>query len=392
MNRIPKVGRAGFTLIELLVVIAIIAVLIALLLPAVQSAREAARRAQCVNNMKQMGLGCMNFESTNKAFPTDKDYTTTCDTSPNSQLDHGCTPGGITSSGLSHRSTWQAQILPYMEQSVIYNQINLSLSFMNAQNVPAYTGSGSSAQPEQGLNSVYSVSINTFLCPSSPVSPPFNYFNANWTSNGNGSAWPPLSGVTETWGRTDYVAVAGIHDDPLNVLGFPQSYINMVGDNTDSSVIHDQYQTPRGSPSGTPASNVQPVSFAMITDGSSNTAMIWEDAARPVGYNHARQIFSYNGVQVDGVNMYVSGGGGAWADCNSDTHIEGSWASGIRGNGGTCMINCTTDNEVYSFHPGGTNACFADGSVHFIKETINPAVFFALITRNAGELISADQY
>ena len=56
------------------------------------------------------------------------------------------------------------------------------------------------------------------------------------------------------------------------------------------------------------------------------------------------------------------------------------------------MMNCTTDNEVYSFHPGGSNVCFADGSVHFVKETVNPAVFFALITRGAGEITSADQY
>ncbi len=73
-----------------------------------------------------------------------------------------------------------------MEQTVIYNQINLTVSFMNAMNVPVYTGNGSS-QPQQGLNSVYSVSINSFLCPSCPVPAPFNYFNANWCGNGNGS-------------------------------------------------------------------------------------------------------------------------------------------------------------------------------------------------------------
>jgi prepilin-type N-terminal cleavage/methylation domain-containing protein/prepilin-type processing-associated H-X9-DG protein len=390
--------RAAFTLIELLVVIAIIAVLIALLLPAVQSAREAARRAQCVNNLKQMGLGCMNFESTNTKFPNDKSWTTTCDTSPDSQLDHGCTVGGVTNSGLSHQATWQTLILPYMEQSVIYNQINLTVSFMNAMNVPAYTGNGSGNQPEQGLNSVYSTSLSVFLCPSSPVSVPFNYFNANWTGNGNGSG-PEVQGVNETWGRTDYVAVAGIHNGILNLLGFSQTYINQVGDGTESSVIHDLYTTPPNAPSGTPASNIGASTFASITDGSSNTAMIWEDMGRPVGYNRAKQIFlantnygyNFNNVPVDGQNVIVSGGGGAWADCNSDTHIGGASANGYRYTG-TCIMNCTSDNEVFSFHPGGVNATFADGSVHFVKDTINPTVFFALITRAAGEIISADQY
>jgi prepilin-type processing-associated H-X9-DG protein len=132
--------------------------------------------------------------------------------------------------------------------------------------------------------------------------------------------------------------------------------------------------------------------FADITDGSSNTAMIWEDAARPAGYNRFRTLFSYGNGPIDGVSRVVSGGGGAWADCNSDTHIGGAFPNGIRYNGGTCLMNCTTDNEVYSFHPGGSNVAFADGSVHFVKETVNPSVFFALISRKAGEITSSDQY
>ena len=393
MNPIRKTVRSGFTLIELLVVIAIIAVLIALLLPAVQAAREAARRAQCVNNMKQMGLGIMNFESTNTKFPNDKSWTTTCDLSPNSQDDHGCSVGGPTSSGLSHQATWQTLILPYMEQSNIYNQINLSVSFMNAMNVPVYTGSGSGAQPEQGLNSVYSTTISAFLCPSSPVQTPFNYFNANWTGNGNGpGSLSEVSGVSEIWGRTDYVAVAGIHDGPLVVLGFPVGYLNAVADGTESSVIHDLYTTPRGSPSGTPASNIGASTFADITDGSSNTVMVWEDAGRPANYNRAKQIINYGNGAVDGINRVCSGGGGAWADCNSDTHIGGSSANGIRGNGGVCLLNCSSDNEVFGFHPGGVNALAADGSVKFIKDTVSPRVFFSLITRKAGEIISSDSY
>ena len=382
---VRRFERSGFTLIELLVVIAIIAVLIGLLLPAVQSAREAARRAQCVNNLKQQGLGCLNFESANKFFPTDKSYTNTCDPSVDSQLDHGCTVGGTANSGLSHQATWQTQILPFAEQTNVYNLININLSFMNAQNVPPYSGNGSSLQPQQGLNSAYTITVGMFLCPSSPVQTPFNYFNGNWSGNGNGSG-NPISGATETWGRSDYVAVAGIHNGILTLLGFPQAYINAVGDGIDSGVIRDRWQN--GVDTGA-------ASFASITDGSSNTWMIEEDTARPAGYNKAHQMFNYvnNPISgaVDGVNIIVDGGGGAWADCNSDTHIGGSTADGMRYTG-TCLMNCTSNNEIYSFHPGGSNVCYADGSVHFIKETVSPTVFFALITRNAGEVISADSY
>ncbi len=382
---IQKLERSGFTLIELLVVIAIIAVLIALLLPAVQSAREAARRAQCVNNLKQQGLGCLNFESANKTFPGDKSYTNTCDLTANSQLDHGCTVGGAGNSGLSHQATWQTNILPYMEQSNIFNLINLSVSFMDAQNVPPYTGNGASLQPQQGLNSAYTITVGAFLCPSSPVQSPFNYFNGNWSGNGNGSG-NPISGVTEIWGRTDYVAVAGIHNGVMTLLGISPAYISAMGDGNDSGVIRDRWQN--GVDTGL-------ATFASITDGSSNTAMIEEDTARPVGYNKGHQMFNYvndpiTGA-VDGVNIIVDGGGGAWADCNSDTHIGGATADGMRYTG-TCVMNCTSNNEIFSFHPGGTNICFADGSVHFVKDTIAPTILFALVTRNGGEIVSSDSY
>ena len=107
-----------------------------------------------------------------------------------------------------------------------------------------------------------------FLCPSSPVSTPFNYFNANWCGNGNGSGPENQTGVYEIWGRTDYVAVAGIHNGILAALGFPQSYINLVGDGTESGVIHDRYSS---------GMDIGADPFADILDGSSNTAMIWED-------------------------------------------------------------------------------------------------------------------
>jgi prepilin-type N-terminal cleavage/methylation domain-containing protein len=116
---------AGFTLIELLVVISIIAVLIALLLPAVQSAREAARRAQCVNNLKQLGLATLNFESTYQMLPSDSPRLAVPDPNADAQA-------GIPTISASYLTV----ILPFMEQSNIYNQINLSLAASDTANIP----------------------------------------------------------------------------------------------------------------------------------------------------------------------------------------------------------------------------------------------------------------
>ena len=106
------------------------------------------------------------------------------------------------------------------------------------------------------------------------------------------------------------------------------------------------------------------VKIVNITDGTSNTLIVAEDAGRPVGYNAARQIYtvfsSGDGVvgqPTDGVLNPTAGGGGAWADPYSYFHLDGSWPSGLRGNGGTCMVNCTSNNEIYSFHTGGANTC-----------------------------------
>jgi len=95
---------------------------------------------------------------------------------------------------------------------------------------------------------------------------------------------------------------------------------------------------------------------------------------------------------VDGVLNPTDYGGGAWADPYTFAHLCGSTADGIRCLGGICMINCSSNNELYSFHPGGVNVGFVDGSVHFLKESIDPHIVVSLITRAGGEIVSADQY
>jgi prepilin-type N-terminal cleavage/methylation domain-containing protein/prepilin-type processing-associated H-X9-DG protein len=376
-----KKANSGFTLIELLVVIAIIATLIALLLPAVQSAREAARRAQCINNLKQIGLATLNFESTYTYLPPKGVPLAVPDPDVNAQA---AVPN-IAASYLT-------MILPYMDQTVIYNQINLYQAASDTNNIPVCVGPGAI---HSGLNSVYSVAINTFLCPSSPGPPTMNYFNAFWGPYGDGGgdvctpgAPAPIGGVqnlnpppTQIWGRTDYFPIPGLHNTCLLAAGMPAGYIAAYGEGKDSGTITGPTITGK-------------IRIASITDGTSNTMMISECGSKPVGYNGFRQIYlsEVDGLPVDGVIEPVSSGGGAWADNFTYSSLAGAQGrqNGIRG--GTCMINCTSNNEIYSFHPGGANALFVDGSVHFIKDIASVQLVAALVTRAAGEIISADQY
>jgi prepilin-type N-terminal cleavage/methylation domain-containing protein/prepilin-type processing-associated H-X9-DG protein len=378
----PK-RRGGFTLIELLVVIAIIGILIALLLPAVQSAREAARRAQCVNNMKQIGLATLNFENVNKHLPPDVQYL-----APQYNPDTDSSVTGSNPLPNQENAGFLTLILPYLEQQNVYNQINFNRSAFDQVNVPPLTGSGS-LYSGVGQCSAYMTTINAFLCPSSPAPPSINYYNCAYSGYGNGNGSPLSSPPTQIWGRTDYFPTPGFHSGILQLLGFDASGVAVLSG--DRGTICDQSQR---SASGLVSQPPPKTTLADVTDGTSNTMIVAEGAGRPVGYNHNRQIYNseVDGLPVDGAIEPVSGGGGAWADPFSFAHLAGSWASGVRGNGGTCMINCTSNNEIFAFHPGGANVLFGDGSVHFLKESINPRVVVYLISRSGGEAISSDSY
>jgi prepilin-type N-terminal cleavage/methylation domain-containing protein/prepilin-type processing-associated H-X9-DG protein len=395
MGPVRKTNQTGFTLIELLVVIAIIAVLISLLLPAVQSARESARRAQCINNLKQIGLGVMNFESVNQYYPPDQDrfdkpgsqnpFAANGDPDPSAQI-----------AGSKVNASFYTLILPYMEVSNVYNLINLNLSAYDQANVPPATGHGAGNMfPGVGQNSAYSTVIGTFLCPSCPVEGSINYFNCNWCWYGNGGSPPDPNPPVQTWGRTDYVALPGFHGEPGSLLDLMVKNGSITDDYRYQASYYESGTIIK--PFGGPQYPGY-VRVSMITDGTSNTMMVSEDSARPVGYNGKRQIFNDyqdpNGIfePVDGVIQPIHGGGGAWADVFSYAHLCGAQGKENGHRCGLCMINCTSDNELYSFHPGGVNGLFADGSVHFIKETADNKVVVGMITRNMGEILSADQY
>ncbi len=372
---------AGFTLIELLVVISIIAVLIALLLPAVQAARESARRAQCVNNLKQLGLATLNFESTYASLPPKGLRLAAPDLNPDAQA-------AIPTVAASYLT----QILPFMEQTNIYNQINLSLASSNTANIPQCLGTNAM---HSGTNTVYAMAINAFLCPSSPGPASMNYYNAFWGPYGDGGGdvctpgavnpGTPVSNLnpppTQTWGRTDYFPIPGLHNTALQAAGMPATYITLVGEGKDSGTITDPLITGK-------------IRMASITDGTSNTMIVSECGSKPIGYNGFRQTYisEVNGLPVDGVIEPVSSGGGAWADNFTYSSLAGAQGrqNGIRG--GTCMVNCTSNNEIYSFHPGGANALFADGSVHFLKDVASVQLIASLVTRAGAEVVNGDQY
>jgi prepilin-type N-terminal cleavage/methylation domain-containing protein/prepilin-type processing-associated H-X9-DG protein len=382
MNLYGRMKRsAGFTLIELLVVISIIAVLIALLLPAIQSAREAARRAQCINNLKQLGLATLNFESTYQMLPSDSPRLAV----PDPNADAQAAIPTITASYLT-------LLLPFMDQANIYNQINLGLAAADTANVPPCTGLGAL---HSGNNSAYSVAISVFLCPSSPGPSTINYYNAFWGpyGDGGGDVCTP-GGVTgggtlsnlnpppvQIWGRTDYFPIPGLHNTALQAAGMNPAYIARVGEGKDSGTITNTLITGK-------------IKISSITDGTSNTMMLSECGSKPIGYNGFRQVYlsEVNGLPVDGVIEPVSSGGGAWADNFTYSSLAGAQGrqNGIRG--GTCMVNCTSNNEIYSFHTGGANGLFVDGSVHFLKDTSSVPLVASLVTRAGGEMISADDY
>ena len=341
----------GFTLIELLVVIAIIAVLIALLLPAVQAAREAARRAQCVNNMKQLGLACHNYNDIMNTFPS------------NLYLH----PNYATASYSWNNASWLVFILPQMEQTPLYNAINFNVMW-GSNSIgnwsPIYLGQ---------QNSTVRVSVlNALLCPSDP-SPAIDSSNADEinTAPAAGTSYVGNLGdnclqcnTTNSAPVVTFCAAQGYNCRGAQ-LGDPTTQTTPPGPGTGSGIFWRQC-------SGVP--------LQAITDGTSNTFLA--------------------GEQIQVVTQW-----NAWVEANQSigsTAIPLNYlAPGVKitSSGSTVTSTGASDRgnwfHWYSFrsmHPGGGNFAMCDGSVKFIKSTINMATYQGLSTRAQGEIISADQY
>jgi prepilin-type N-terminal cleavage/methylation domain-containing protein/prepilin-type processing-associated H-X9-DG protein len=385
--------KKGFTLIELLVVIAIIAVLIALLLPAVQAAREAARRAQCVNNIKQLLLGLHNFESTNGAFPKSviEPYADGLDdqTASDSLVSDQTEPFG---------PNWAVMILPYIEQSGLYN----------ASNVLGYPGwNGPYSQPnvdtapnQQFYNmdwansTLRSTRLAVFVCPTDSNNRPDSFF---YTPSDFASfpQYAPMDPRTKTpllnWARGNYGAIHGATD--------PDHTINGV-DGTGSDPFP-----------GMPKTGMFSINYgariADVTDGLSNTAAIGElrvglssmdirgtwalGLAMASLCGHAKP---YNSTpnNKNGFNFPKcrDGGDEIQAAPAFAAQFPNAAAMGMGFNCGRGMFN--SGGQSRSQHAGGVNIGFCDGNVKFIKNTVANRIWYALLVRKDGTVLSADQY
>lgn len=327
-SRLKSVRAKGFTLVELLVVISIIGVLVALLLPAVQAAREAARRIQCTNNLKQLGLALLNFESSQDELP----------------------PSAVTNEfgrevyGNSNRSCF-VFLLPYMEQQTLADMFVLGTgtNFSDRRN-----------WEHQVNRPFYQNVLPSLQCPTTPTGD--RLLEGLSTSN------RPYRNA----GPTDYSLYYWVAVGPLSAEGL--GLIEMTYDGRDAALKRNEKN-----------------SFRSITDGTSNTLVFVESAGKTKVYNSQGIIQT----DVSGKDLRVEGG--AWADNFNLMDLRGSSVDG-QTLGGVCAINCTNLQEAYAFHPGGANAVFADGSVHFINDNIPIAVMSALVTRANSETLSTPDF
>ncbi len=378
-------SRRGFSLIELLVVVLIIALLIGLLLPAMQSARESNRRAQCANNLRQIGIALSSYEGSHGSFPLGGVQRLVGKTNEFN--------GWGNSDGLGFASSlgWRALILPQLEQNPLYNHINF--------NMPIDTNN-----PNQSAGlTVWMTSLAVFLCPS---------------DSGNEEGFRPSK-------TADYVnGQHGFGDPPIDpetgtnaVVMAVSSYTGSFGDNYSMTTLNTSspWETPcgvdlppgkvrigwpgfwgttygcdvnQGRDQGGKLRGIfdyrtgQITRISDITDGTTNTVLVGESLAEQCAYNSL--WITNGGVAGTAIPMNLLTDRAVCTDQIGKAPVMGSLDIGCRFSYATAGFK--------SEHPGGVNFLLCDGSVRFLKATISLPVYAALGSKAGGEAISSESY
>ncbi len=322
-------SERGFTLIELLVVIAIIAVLIALLLPAVQAARAAARRIQCVNNLKQLGLAAMNYESTNGVFP------------PGQMKLATRPPSGFT---------LFVNMLPYMEQQPLYNGWNFSNAYDNL-----FSSTARSATIIAGL-----------ICPADVIP-------QNPVQNGAANEWYAVTSYGGNAGSQSHPFMAVTSDGIFFYTGpaapgFNQVRIAAVTDGLSNTLLFGERDH-----------------FDQNFDSFANAG--WALFSQTMGM-WGWWASSSGGFGLTDVAMSTY----APLGYTTPVNYASASAGGLTQSAFAAGYETLRLNAFGSQHPGGANFTMGDGSVRFLKSTIAPPTYHALGTRAGGEVVSSDAY
>jgi prepilin-type N-terminal cleavage/methylation domain-containing protein/prepilin-type processing-associated H-X9-DG protein len=309
--RVRRSKSSGFTLIELLVVIAIIAILIALLLPAVQQAREAARRTQCKNNLKQIALACHNYESTHRCFPPGGVvfYPTAV----------AITPTNFCTAGLDRtQAPWLVMILPYVEETALYQQFDFSKRFTGSSNIPG----------DPPNSALFPSPMKKYQCPSDVGNAGFN--NSNYLGVQGGG--PPVSTPAQP-GSPPCSTQAGTRVFMQSGMIFANSQVRMRD----------------------------------VTDGTTNTFLVGESRYMPTPI-----------MRADGFHAGWSSG----LKADSSFAVPVTFAAAVLGINaqkecGPGIADCFSivSRMFGSRHTGGCHFGMADGSAHFVSENVDINIY-----------------